>query len=110
MIKSPQPEQIDHYAIISALWKDNVVTSIPILLKPNTKETIEIYRLAETGSDTFTRLKYPISDTEFVVFSKTQLNETLIFIKILDKNELEAMSKAIAGNKEKKSTRKKASV
>ena len=110
MIKSPQPEPIEHYAIISALWKDNVITSVPIPLRPNTNETKEIYKLAETGTDSFTKLKYPISDTEFVVFFKTQLNETLIFIKILDKNELEAMSKAIAGNKEKKPTRKKASV
>lgn len=107
-MREKQLETKDHFAIITALWKENMISSLPLPLIPNSEETMMIYRLAETGSATFNNLKYPISDSEFVVFSKLQLDETLIFVKILSKEDLER--DYISENKKQTKKRTKSTV
>lgn len=72
------------FAIISAIYKGNKYTSIPLELKPNSENIKLVLTLSESGTTTSTTIKFPISETKFMIFSKEQLDETLFEIEIIE--------------------------
>jgi hypothetical protein len=64
-------------------YKDKIYESIEFNI---TEENVElnkiIYDISTLGTDHLQFIKLPISETEFIVFSRTQLNECIVQIKV----------------------------
>lgn len=76
--------QPNNFAIITLHFKDKKFTSIPLELAPNSDNIKLVMTICETGMNTFSMFKIPISETNFVVFSKDQLIETIVEVQIID--------------------------
>lgn len=77
-------EEQNKFAVITAIYKGERYSSIPLELIQDSDNMKLILTLAETGTDTTNMIKFPISESMFMIFSRTQLNETLFEIEILD--------------------------
>lgn len=85
--------EIKEYAIISVYYKDKYFKSLPIDLsvKDHLKMVTDI---AQYGTNDFKMFKLPLTETRFVVLSKSQLDETVFDIEII--NELPKKTKTKA--------------
>jgi len=72
------------FAIITAIYKGERFNSIPLELVDNSDNLKLVLTLSETGTDTTNMIKFPTSNTKFIIFSKEQLFETLFEVEILD--------------------------
>lgn len=72
------------FAVITAYYKDKKFVSIPLGLTSDGANMKLILALSETGTSGKTMLKFPTSETSFVILSREQLDETLIEVEILD--------------------------
>lgn len=72
------------YAVITAIYKSQKYSSMPLELIPNSDNMRLLMTLSEVGTSTSNMIKFPVSATSFMVFSKEQLNETLFEIEITD--------------------------
>ena len=80
------------FAIINAIYKGNTYTSIPLELIPNSDNLKLILTISESGTSSSTSIKFPTSETKFIVFSKEQLDETLFEIEIIE-NDIKKLIK-----------------
>lgn len=70
----------------SIIYNNVEYTSIELILEDNSKQ-IEIFKeLSEHGTNSLDSLKIPISNDECIIFSRIQLDESLIKLKIWDED------------------------
>lgn len=81
---APQNPNQNKFAVITAIYKGEKYKSIPLELIQNSDNIKLVLTLSENGTSASNMLKFPISNTAFMVFSKEQLNETLFEIEIMD--------------------------
>lgn len=104
--KDEQPlEQVQNvHAIIKAIYDGNTYTSIPLLLSDAdvTESTQTIRYLTDRGTTDLTMFKIPISEKEYVIFSRQQLDKTLFTVEMVDDLKAWQESKAIPKRTTKK--------
>lgn len=76
--------QSPKFAKITAIYKNEKYTSIPLQLVDNNDNVKLVMTLSDFGTTTTNMVKFPITLTSFIVFSKEQLSETLFIVEILD--------------------------
>jgi hypothetical protein len=76
--------QSPKFAKITAIYKNEKYISIPLELVDNSDNVKLIMTLSDFGTTTTNMVKFPITLTSFIVFSKEQLNETLFIVELLD--------------------------
>lgn len=74
----------DTKAIITAIFEKKEYKSCELLLVDGSIETKIVMNLAADGTNNLASFKMPISDSEFMVFSRFQLDNTLFRVKIWD--------------------------
>lgn len=72
--------------IIKAFYKNVEYVSNEITLVDGSEELNVINTLSNEGTNSLNQLKIPLSNNEFLIFSKKQLDETLFSIKIYDES------------------------
>lgn len=75
---------MNSYAIITVYHTSGVFTSLPMEMADGASETQLILKLSEEGTDGLNMLKFPTSEASFVIFSKSQLEESVVEIEVLD--------------------------
>lgn len=74
-----------NYAIISLTYKGTIYKSIPLELSEKNPYYMElVYQISESGTNGLSILKLPTSETKSEIFSREQLNESIIGLEILD--------------------------
>jgi len=71
--------------IITAIHDNKEYVSSPIKIEDNSLEAEVMRTISENGTNTLNMFKMPISDDEFIIFSRKQLDSTLFKVKIYDK-------------------------
>jgi len=80
-------KELSNCAIITAFYRDKTYTSLPIDL--GTQSNIQfVMDISENGTNHLQSLKIPTSSTNFYIFSKAQLSETILQIEIHPKQEV----------------------
>ena len=87
----PNPEDLKQYAIVVCYYKEKCYVSLPMLLEDNSELTTTIKRISEEGTDMLLAWKMPITENSFMLFSRTQLNETLFEIGTYSGAELKQL-------------------
>lgn len=85
MKKNNKEDKKDVMCIITAIFENKEYTSSPIKIEDNSIEAEVIRTISENGTNTLNMFKMPISDDEFVIFSRKQLDSTLFKVKVYDK-------------------------
>jgi hypothetical protein len=82
--KNETPQEKEVYAVIKAIYNGKTYTSVPLLLSNTdaTESTETIRYLTERGTTDLTMFKFPLSNEEYLIFSRQQLNETLFSIEM----------------------------
>jgi len=75
---------MNSYAIITVYHKSRIFTSLPMEMVDGATETQLVLKLSEEGTDGLNLLKFPTSDSSFMIFSKSQLVESVVEIQVLD--------------------------
>ena len=70
--------------VIKAIHNGIEYKSALIKLFDNSFELESIKTLSEKGTNDMQQLKFPLSDTEFIIFSRKQLDNTLFTITVFD--------------------------
>jgi len=75
------------WIILTAIWKDQKFISIPIEISDqNPDQSAQtVFDITQEGTDALTMFKMPISNTSYIIFSRKQLDETVIIAQVLDK-------------------------
>lgn len=76
--------QSPKFAKLTAIYKNERYTSIPLELVDNSDNVKLIMTLSDFGTNTTNMVKFPITQTSFIVFSKEQLSETLFIVELLE--------------------------
>lgn len=74
---------------LTALWKGQKFESSPIELNdndPNSESAKSIIKITQDGTSDLDMFKMPLSDSSYIIFSRQQLDETLIIAEIFDQN------------------------
>ena len=77
-------EETSNNAIIKAFYRDKTYESLPINLS-ETSNIQMIMDLSENGTNHLQAFKLPLTNDKFMVFSRIQLDETLLEIEIIPK-------------------------
>lgn len=72
------------YAVITAIYKGERYSSIPLELLPNSDNIKLVLTLSEVGTSSSNMIKFPVGSSAFMIFSKEQLVETLFEVNIMD--------------------------
>lgn len=81
---STKKQEPNKYAVITAIYKGDRYSSIPLEMAQDSDNIKLIMTLSETGTETTNMIKFPTSETKFIIFSKDQLYETLFEVEIFD--------------------------
>lgn len=73
--------------IIKAIYNGIEYKSAVIKLSDNSNELESIKTLSEKGTNDMPQIKFPLSDNEFIIFSRKQLDNTLFTITVFDVEE-----------------------
>lgn len=84
-MKKNKEDKKETICIITAIFENSEYTSSPIKIEDNSIEAEVIRTISENGTNTLNMFKMPISDDEFVIFSRKQLDSTLFKVKVYDK-------------------------
>lgn len=81
---APQNPNQNKFAVITAIYRGERYKSIPLELIQNSDNIKLVITLSEQGTSASNMLKFPISLTAFMIFSRVQLDETLFEVEIFD--------------------------
>lgn len=73
----------DIYAVITVIYDDFAFESIPLDLEDPVNSEL-IHKISEEGTSKLTMLKFPTTETKFVVISREQLDSCIIEIEIIE--------------------------
>lgn len=74
-------KELSNCAIITAYYRDKIYKSLPIDLSSQSNIQF-VMDISENGSNHLQTIKIPVSPINFIVLSKSQLNETVLEIEI----------------------------
>jgi hypothetical protein len=88
-----QNKNQNKFATITAIYRGERYKSIPLELVENSDNIRLVITLSEQGTSASNMLKFPISQTSFMIFSREQLNETLFEVEIFDGEKITTKTK-----------------
>lgn len=84
MPKKKENIEEKYFGIITLIYNGNEYVSLPLDLNVDANTKI-IMQLSENGTTELSMLKIPLSESSFIIFSKEQLNVSIVKIDIVEK-------------------------